>query len=454
MPNLDGPVDRLVPRTMNLCYFCADPGLAVGPDNRASHEPAAMNRLSTARVNIPRQHGAMDFTTPPWDLDEVRMYRLGRVRQALAERDLAGIILYDQLNTRYATDATNMQIWCAHNEARYVYVPAEGPVVLFDYGGKTHLCEGLPTIDETRAPVSFLYFFAGGDLTVRARQWAKEMDDVIRENSGGHKRIAIDRIAPAGVQALEQLGYEVVDGFEVMENARKIKSAGEIALMRESIRVCEQAVETMRQNLRPGITENALWAELHRGNIAGGGEWIETRLLASGPRTNPWFQECSMRPIEKGDMVSFDTDLVGPYGYCCDISRSWVCDAPPDDEQRRLYAAAYEQIQCNKELVKPGVGFRELSESLHPMADEFVPGRYGVAMHGVGLCDEYPSIYYPQDYPEVGYDGLIEEGMVLCVETLIGVEGGRECVKLEEQVLVTGDGCEQLSTYPLEEDWL
>ena len=72
----------------------------------------------------------------------------------------------------------------------------------------------------------------------------------------------------------------------------------------------------MREALRPGITENALWAELHRGNIAGGGEWIECRLLASGPRTNPWFRESSMRVIERGDIVAFDTDLIGPYGYC------------------------------------------------------------------------------------------------------------------------------------------
>lgn len=382
------------------------------------------------------------------------MYRLGRVRRMLVERDLAGIILYDQLNTRYATDATNMQIWCLHNEARYIYVPAEGPVVLFDYGGKSHLCEGLPTIDETRAPVSFLYFLAGPRNTELARAWARQMDGVIRETSGGHRRIAIDRIAPLGVQELERLGYQIVDGFEVMENARKIKSTGEITLMRESIRVCERAVETMRRHLAPGITENALWAELHKGNIAGGGEWIETRLLASGPRTNPWFQECSMRPIDKGDMVSFDTDLVGPYGYCCDISRSWVCGASPDGEQRRLYAAALEQIKRNTELLRPGVGFRELSDSLHPLADEYVPGRYGLAMHGVGLCDEYPAIYYPQDYPDFGYDGVIEEGMTLCVEALVGVEGGRECVKLEEQVLITAEGCEQLSSYPLEEDWL
>ena len=413
-----------------------------------------MSIVSTPKLQSVRQHGAMDYTTPPCDLDEVRRYRLGRVREALKERDLAAIILYDQLNTRYAIDATNMQIWCGHNENRYVFVPAEGPVVLFDYGGKTHLCEGIPTIDEVRPPITFYYFVSGSEYERRARLWSTEMDDLIRANSAGNKHIAIDKVSPIGIQEMQRLGYEIHDGFEVMEHAREIKSAGEIALMRASIKVCQDAVQAMRAALRPGITENALWAELHKGNIAGGGEWIETRLLASGPRTNPWFQESSMRVIEHGDMVSFDTDLVGPYSYCCDMSRSWICDAEPDDEQRRLYAAAYEQIRRNMELLKPGITFRELTERLHPMADEFVPGRYGVSMHGVGLCDEYPCIYYPQDYPELGYDGVVREGMVFCVEALIGAKGGKEAVKLEEQVLITADGFEQLTDYPMEESWL
>ena len=94
----------------------------------------------------------------------------------------------------------------------------------------------------------------------------------------------------------------------------------------------------MEAALKPGISENELWAELHRGNIARGGEWIETRLLSSGPRTNPWFQECSSRIIEAGDLVAFDTDLIGPYGFCADLSRTWLCgDGPPSDEQRDLY---------------------------------------------------------------------------------------------------------------------
>lgn len=85
-------------------------------------------------MNPACQLGAMEYSSPPCDLDAVRRYWLGRVREALAARDLAGIVLCDPLNIRYAVDATNMQIWCTHNEVRHLYVPTEGPVRLFKNG--------------------------------------------------------------------------------------------------------------------------------------------------------------------------------------------------------------------------------------------------------------------------------------------------------------------------------
>ena len=89
-------------------------------------------------AGIIRQHGAMEYSQPPVNLDDVRLYRLERLRQEMLRDDVAGLLLFDQINTRYATDATNMQIWCSHNEARYLYVPTEGPVVLFDFSEKNY----------------------------------------------------------------------------------------------------------------------------------------------------------------------------------------------------------------------------------------------------------------------------------------------------------------------------
>ena len=403
---------------------------------------------------VARQHGAMEYTESPVDLDKVRLYRMGRVREQLKRLDYAGILLFDQVNCRYACDATNMQVWCSHYETRCVFVATEGPLILFDYGNYPHLAEDIPTIDEYRVNPSFYYFTAGSRTDERADEFGQVIADLVRKHGGGNKRLAVDRLSYQGSSRLLEQGLSLHDGLEVMELARVIKSSEELMLMQHAIDVCEIGVSKMREALVPGITENSLWAKLHEANISLGGEWIETRLLSSGPRTYPWFRESSMREIEEGDMVSFDTDLIGPYGYCSDMSRSWVCGDKATPEQKRIYALAWEQIQHNCSILQAGMSFREVSESAWKIPDEFAKSRYSSLIHGVGLADEYPSIKHVHDLDKKGYEGVLEENMTLCVESYIGSEKSGEGVKLEEQVRITRDGCELMTHYPMETDWL
>ena len=401
-----------------------------------------------------RQHGAMEFSNAPVDLNKVREYRLRRLRKKMEEHDVSGLLLFNQINTRYAVDATNMQVWCSHYETRCVFVSLDGPVVLFDYANHPYLAEGIPTIDEYRIIPTFYFFGSGNRSDEFVKKFADQIADLISNHGAGNRRLAIDCLSHIGCEALRDKGLELVEGEQITETARAIKSKEELVLMKASIDVCEASVHAMQKALEPGITENALWAKLHESNIRLGGEWIETRLLSSGPRTNPWFRECSMREIEKNDLVSFDTDLIGPYGYCSDISRAWVCGDKPTDEQRRLYSIAYEQIQHNISVLSAGMSFREVSEKCWTIPDEFLSHRYSTLIHGVGLADEYPNIKHWDQFEANGYDGLIENGMTLCVESFIGKEGGREGVKLEEQVIITENGVDLLSTYPFELDML
>jgi len=383
------------------------------------------------------------------DLPAMRKYRLERIRAELKRRDLAGVLLYDPVNIRYATDSTNMQLWVAHNPTRHCFVATDGPVVLFDYFSCEHLSDHARTVDEVRPAVSWMYMYGGELSENRARRWAADLADLVREHGGGNTRIAVDHLNPEGVAELARLGIMVGNGEAVMEQARLIKSPDEILAMRRAIVACEAAMGEMQAALRPGISENELWAELHRANIARGGEWIETRLLASGPRTNPWFQECSSRTLEAGDLVAFDTDLIGPYGFCADLSRTWLCgDDAASNEQRDLFAIAAEQIVHNTALMRPGASFRELAERAMNPPDDCFPTRYGVLFHGVGLADEYPTIPHAADWTTDTPDGVLEPGMVLCVESYIGRLGGHEGVKLEEQILITAGGPQQISTYP------
>ena len=401
-----------------------------------------------------RQHGAMEFSEAPIDLDKLRRYRLQRLRGKMEKFDVAGLLLFNQINTRYATDVTNMQIWCSHYESRCVFVAVDGPVVLFDYSNHPHLMEGVPTIDEYRVLPGISFFGAGNRVSEFSQEFAAQIADLLRIHGNQNLRLAVDRLSHTSCDALRARGLELIEGEQITETARAVKSEEELILMQASVDVCEEGIRSMQESLEPGITENALWAKLHETNIRLGGEWIETRLLSSGPRTNPWFRECSMRPIEKGDLVSFDTDLIGPYGYCSDISRAWVCGEHPTDEQRRLYAKAFEQIEHNISVLKAGMSFREVSEKCWPIPEEFLSHRYSNLIHGVGLADEYPNIIHWIDFGSKGYDGLIEPGMTLCVESFIGSEGGREGVKLEEQVLVTENGVERLSSYPFQMEML
>lgn len=380
------------------------------------------------------------------DQAALRAYRLERVREELRARDYAGGVLSDPMNIRYATGARNMAVWTMHGPGRYAFVATDGPVVLFDFTSSMHTSDGIETIDERRSSTPWFYFLSGPRTGEKAIAWAEEIAAMVRSHGGGNRRLAVDRCEPAGTVRLLDAGIELFDAQEVMERARAIKSGEEIACLQLSIDVCDLAVERMRAALEPGITENQMWAILHETNIAHGGEWIECRLLASGPRTNPWFQECGDRVIEPGEVVAFDTDMVGPHGYLADISRSFLCPGgAATARQRSLYAQAQEQVMTNIGILKPGLGFREFAERCWPVPEAFVPNRYMMMVHGVGFVDEYPSVAYAQDFADWGYDGVFEENMVVSVESYMGEVGGADGIKLEQQVLIGAKGAAPMS---------
>lgn len=389
------------------------------------------------------------------DLVRLRRHRLTRLREQLSAMDCGAALLFDPLNLRYATGSRNMQVFMQRNPARYAFVPVDGPITLFDFPNCEGLSAGLETIDEVRPAITMSFPASGNRVEEKANEWAAEIAQLVRERGGGSRRLAIDCIPYSGAFALVDLGVDIADGQRAVELARAIKSEEEIDCIKLSLAVAEAGMTRMREILRPGITENELWALLHHTNIALGGEYVETRLLSSGERTNPWFQECSDRQIAAGDLVAFDTDMVGPLGYYADVSRTFYCgEQEPTGEQTRLYQIAYQHVQENISLLKPGLTFHGFSQRSSQLPSEFTANRYFVVAHGSGLSGEYPYIVYPQDYAEKGYDGVIEENMVLSVESYVGAVGGREGVKLEEMVVVRRDGAEVLSSFPFESSLL
>ena len=241
--------------------------------------------------------------------------RLARLQAQLVAHGCDAGLFYDPNNIRYATGTSNMDVYVLHVPCRYAFVPAEGRVTLFDFKACEHLSESHPAVGEAREAVSWFHFFTGSRTEEYAHRWAAEIAGLLGANrSPGHgpKRLAVDRLDPYGLRALERHGVEVVDGGEVANLARVIKSGAEIEAMRAALAACERAIGAMEAALEPPITEQELWAVMHHTAIAEGGGWFETRLLSSGPRTNPWFQECSNRVISDGDLVAFvEPDFIG-----------------------------------------------------------------------------------------------------------------------------------------------
>jgi Xaa-Pro aminopeptidase len=384
------------------------------------------------------------------DIPAMRRYRIARVRAHLVANDLDAVLLHDPLNVKYATDTTNMPIWTMHNEVRYCFVAADGPAIVFEFSHGEFLSAHSEVVDEIRPGTSFLPFYAGSRAEEVAGRFADEIVELVRDHQRAGGRLGIDTLGLEGIRAIEARGVEVVPAMQVMENARTVKSADEILAMRCAIHACERNIHDMRAIFVPGVTEVELWAELQKANLLRYGEWMETRILASGDRSNPWYQEASTKPVRAGELMAFDTDMVGAYGMCVDMSRTWLCgDATPSATQADVHSRAREMIERNIPLFTAGSTYREITEKLrYPSVEEF--NGYTVLAHGTGLCDEFPSFFTREQWDVCGFDGMIETGMVLSIESFVGAKSGGEGVKLEEMIVVTDDGPELLTSYSMD----
>ena len=390
------------------------------------------------------------------DLQEMRRYRWLRLTDHVVARDYGGLLMFDPLNIRYATDSTNMQLWNTHNPFRAVLLCADGYMLIWDYKNSPFLSAFNPLVREARSGADFFYFDRGDKAYDAALVFAAQVRDLIVEHGSGNMRLAADKPMMHAVRALQAQGFEIMEGEEVTEKARSIKGPDEIKAMRCASHACEASVRAMEDFARAnvpggGVSEDDIWAVLHAENIRRGGEWIETRLLASGPRTNPWFQECGPRVVQNNEIVAFDTDLIGSYGICVDISRTWwIGDRAPRPDMIDAMRHAHEHIVTNMEMIRPGARIEDISRNTHVLHDKYQARKYGCLMHGVGLCDEWPLVAYPDMMVPGAFDYELQPGMVLCVEALVGEDGGDFSIKLEDQVLVTETGYENLTTYPFD----
>jgi Xaa-Pro aminopeptidase len=387
------------------------------------------------------------------DFARLRQARLRKLQKEMAARGIGACVLTNPVNIRYATDVSVMPIWTALNLARFAVVPVEGDPVLFEYGKALFRATALwPRSKPVR---SWQLRFSQSQVEDSSRHFASEVDSLMKEWGVGDSAVATDVLDCHGFSALQKLGRPIVDADGPLGAAHKIKTADEIWCLRNSCSVAETALFEMERAIRPGVSENELLGTFWGKMQSLGGEHCSTRLIVSGEKTNPWFYEAGERRVRPGDLVGIDTDMVGPHGYLCDISRTFLCGDTANADQIEAYQVAYDFIQGTIELCRPGASYRSIVERAPKYPAEYAEQGYSCMIHGDGMDDEPPFLPFPHDLPKaVLPEGQLEAGMVLSVEFYAGKKGKRDGVKLEEQILVTPEGPALLSSYPFEEKLL
>lgn len=377
------------------------------------------------------------------DRARLRIGRRERLQAAMREQGVEACLLFNDPNIRYAVGASAMPIWSNTTFVRCALVPAEGRPVLFDYPNARHLFHG---IEADVRPMHAWEFY--DDTESRARTFAREIVATLRELGHSSGRLALDRLGTPGYLALQSEGIDLVDSAPVTTVAREIKTPEELALFEENGAIVMEMLGHFERALVPGIRERELLAVLSETLLRRGGEHLATSTVCSGPNTNPWRAEATGRVVENGDLVYVDTDAVGIEGYFFCVSRAFLCgDRPPTPAQREVYRVAHDWLRAMRERIRPGLTCRELAAKAPKLPAKFMPQRYEVAIHSIGLEEESPSVAYPED-PQPNGDRVLQENMVLVAELYCGEVGGSVGVKLGDQVVVTADGIRDLVPYP------
>ncbi len=387
------------------------------------------------------------------DFERLRAGRLARLQEMLKRDGIPACLFFNPANIRYATGTDVMGVWTAGTFARYCMVPAEGKPILFEYKGSIHVTEKI--VEDVRPAYSWQ--FGGHQSWEKVRDWAEDLRSVLAELGVEGEPLGVDRLDTPGFLALQEKGVRIVDSGPATVNAREVKTPEEVELFRVNGRIGDEMLAEFEAAIRPGIREYELLAVLGNSLLKRHGEFLFTRLVSAGQNTNPWMSEAHDNVVQEGDLVGVDTDANGYEGYVIDVSRTFLCGDRATPEQKEAYRVAYDSVAGMVELVKPGMTFEEFAYAAPELPEKFKAQRYPAMVHQAGLEDEGPGIPYPDDDRgprRIMPEREIKENMVLCFECYAGEVDGAFGVKLEDQVVVTADGCELVCRYPFEEKLL
>jgi len=384
------------------------------------------------------------------DIERLRQDRLNRIKAALKQSELGALLCFDMNNIRYIT-ATHIGTWAMDKLVRFSLLAQDDEPILWDFGSAArHHQIYCPWLGErSRAGISTLRgaTHPGSGL---AEDVAKKIKLELEKRGLHNEPVGVDVIEMPVLFALQAQGIKVVDGQQLMHEVRKIKTQDEITLLNTATMMVDAAYDELYRFMKPGVKENECVGVVSKVLYDLGSEHVEGVNAISGERCSPHPHVYTDRVLRPGDPAFFDI-LHSYNGYRTCYYRTFaVGSASP--AMVDAYKRSRDYMDAAISIVKPGITTADVVK-LWPKAQEFGFANEEAAFalqygHGVGLSIWEKPIFsrlVSLDHPEV-----IEEGMVFALETYWPASDGWSAARLEEEVVVTKDGCEVITRFPSE----
>jgi Xaa-Pro dipeptidase len=371
--------------------------------------------------------------------------RFERAQAAVKAAGLGGVLCFNVDNVRYIT-GTHIGEWVRDKFDRYALCPADGPAMLWDPAPPAKRISSPWIADRVFAPISNMQGALPPTLGAQA-EFARQIKQALIHYGIENKPLGIDLLELPMLRALEAEGIDVVDGQQAMLNAREVKTADEIELLKVAAGMVDATYYDICKAIRPGVRENELVALAHDRLFRLGSERVECINSVAGQRGTPHSHTFSDRIIQPGDMVYLDI-MHSFNGYRTCYYRTFVC-GEPNKHQIDAYETASKWISASIDAIRPGVMVEDVAacwpgpeEFGYEDEDEAFLLQYG---HGLGLSLwERPII--SRRFKGQGIQ--LKEGMVFALETWKGAEDGSGAARIEEEVVVTKDGCQVITNFP------
>jgi Xaa-Pro dipeptidase len=396
-------------------------------------------------------HISVDFEQRV-NFDRLRRYRLARARQALENSECGALLLFDVNNIRYVT-STKIGEWERDKLCRFALLIRGKEPIVWDFGSAAvhHrlYCDWLQP-DCVRAGMLGMR----GTVPPAAglmRSHAAEIMSLLKEAGTATMPVGVDLAETAMFFELQNAGMTIVDGQQIMLDAREIKSIDEIVLLNQAAAMVDGVYHMIYEELKPGVRESDIVAKANAMLYTMGSDDVEAINAISGERCNPHPHNFTDRIIRPGDQVFFD--IIQSYqGYrTCYYRTLNVGRATP--VQHDAYKQCRDWLDRAIELIKPGVSTDRVASVWPAAADFGFPDEmaaFGLQFgHGLGLgLHERPIIsrLVSLDRPME-----IKTGMVFALETYCPAKDGYSAARIEEEVVVTDTGCRIISLFPAEE---